>query len=276
MRTIERILLTTNLLPDSDRAMERAVQLAVQHGADLTALYAMQPGDGLSASPYDRMTPHDIEAEMRRHLQAIPQAAALAPLVTVIKGGIDEAAADFAEMWKPDIMVAGVHRSDTLQDMFSVTTIEKISVASPVPLLVVRNKPFAPYASALVPVDFLDNSAASVVSAMALVPQGNVHLLHVFDVPGDASLLPPHSTQGFDEEFQGLLAGVEIGPRIVGTSVRHGFAMSEIVEAAHAELPDVIVMGTKGRRGVGRVLMGSTAHDVLERLPSDVLLVRAP
>lgn len=274
MKSIERILLTTNLAPHSDRAMERAVQLAAQFGADLAVLYAIQSTSGLPASPYDRMTINDIEAEVRRHLLAVPQAASLAPMVTVVKGAVDEVAGDYAELWKPDLMVAGAHRSDTIKDMFAVTTVERISVASPAPLLVVRNKPFGPYGSALVPVDFLDNSRVSAEAAMTLVPEGSVHLLHVFYASGVVSAVAPPSASGFEEDFATLLGGIDVGHRFIGTSVRYGPAMYEIIETAHAELPDVIVMGTEGRIGVGRVLMGSTAHEVLEHLPSDVLLVR--
>lgn len=276
MKAVERILLATNLAPHSDRAMERAVQLAAQFGADLTVLYAIQPTAGPPASPYDRMTPHGIEAEVRRHLMAVPQAASLAPMVTAVKGGVAEQAAAYAELWKADLMVAGVHRCHLLKEVFAVTTIERISIASPVPLLVVRNKPFGPYGSALVPVDFLDTSRPSVEAAMTLVPEGVVHLLHVFDVPGAVSAITPPSASGFDADFAQLLDGIDVGRRAVGLTVRNGSAIHEIIETANTELPDLIVMGTEGRSGIGRILMGSTAHEVLEHLPSDVLLVRAP
>jgi universal stress protein E len=44
-----------------------------------------------------------------------------------------------------------------------------------------------------------------------------------------------------------------------------------VAEAVHA---DVIVMGAVSRRGLRRVLMGSTAEDVLERLPCDAFVVK--
>lgn len=275
MKSLGRILLATNLTPHSDRAMERAVQLAAEHCADLSVIYALQPGN--EAPPaIDRMAPADIEAEIRRHLRAIPKASGLTSEVVVAKGAIDEATRDYAELWKPDLMVAGAHRSDTIKDMFAITTVERISVASPAPLLVVRNKPFGPYGSTLVPVDFLDNSRASIEAAMTLAPGARLHLLHVFDAPGTASTVAPLPANGFEEEFAALLDGIDTRRHAIATSVRHGPAMHEIIEAAHARLPDLIVLGTEGRRGIDRMLMGSTAHEVLEHLPSDILLVRAP
>jgi nucleotide-binding universal stress UspA family protein len=49
-----------------------------------------------------------------------------------------------------------------------------------------------------------------------------------------------------------------------------------IVEQAKSRHCDLIVMGTHGRRGAGRALLGSDAELVLRLSPVPVLLVRAP
>jgi universal stress protein A len=47
-----------------------------------------------------------------------------------------------------------------------------------------------------------------------------------------------------------------------------------IVKAARSIHADLIVIGTHGRRGLSRVLLGSVAEDVLRRAPCPVLAVR--
>lgn len=49
-----------------------------------------------------------------------------------------------------------------------------------------------------------------------------------------------------------------------------------IVAAAEAEGADLIVMGTTGRGGVGRMLMGSTSDFVIRNATMPVLTVRSP
>lgn len=49
-----------------------------------------------------------------------------------------------------------------------------------------------------------------------------------------------------------------------------------IVAQATAWKADLIVLGTHGRRGVGRILLGSDAEQVLRIAPVPVLLIRAP
>ena len=55
-----------------------------------------------------------------------------------------------------------------------------------------------------------------------------------------------------------------------------GEPAAEIVELAKEEGVDLIVMGTHGRTGLGRLLMGSVAESVVRRAPCPVLTFKAP
>jgi nucleotide-binding universal stress UspA family protein len=56
--------------------------------------------------------------------------------------------------------------------------------------------------------------------------------------------------------------------------LRSGLATIEIVEAAHAEHADLVVLGTHGRTGLAHVLLGSVAERVVRTAPCPVLTVR--
>ena len=56
--------------------------------------------------------------------------------------------------------------------------------------------------------------------------------------------------------------------------VIEGDARDTILETARTVHADLIVIGTHGRRGLARVLLGSVAEDVLRRAPCPVLAVR--
>ncbi len=55
-----------------------------------------------------------------------------------------------------------------------------------------------------------------------------------------------------------------------------GDAATEIVARAEEVKADLIVMGTHGRTGVGRLLLGSVAEAVLRRAPCPVLTLKMP
>jgi nucleotide-binding universal stress UspA family protein len=276
---IRRILLATDLTAGADRAGERAIQLALEHGAELAALYSL--GEfrvaGLRPSSHEGLSPSEIEAEILRHLAVLPGGDGIVPTVVTSDKPIDEAMAEFAAYWRPDIMVAGAHRSDTLLDLFSLSTVERISVADPSPLLVVRGKTFGAYASALLPTDFSGLGRPALDQALRLIGKGRVQILHVFDVPLASAALEHAELDrsgSFAEDFAALLRGVEAGERVVDTRVMRGPTAKCILDMVRDDRPDLVVMGTAGRSGVGRAIFGSTAHELLEYLPTDVLLVR--
>ncbi len=61
----------------------------------------------------------------------------------------------------------------------------------------------------------------------------------------------------------------------VDTLLRRGFAPEAIMETAEERDADLIVMGTHGRTGLSRLLMGSVAENVLPRASCPVLIVKA-
>lgn len=62
----------------------------------------------------------------------------------------------------------------------------------------------------------------------------------------------------------------------VRTVVRNGSPSAEIVELASEEHADLVIMGTHGRGGMSRVLLGSVADRVIRTAPCPVLTVRKP
>lgn len=67
------------------------------------------------------------------------------------------------------------------------------------------------------------------------------------------------------------LAAEGVAARVV---VKVGLAWKEIVSLAAEEHADMIVMGTQGRTGLERLLLGSVAERVIRRAPCPVLTVR--
>ena len=55
-----------------------------------------------------------------------------------------------------------------------------------------------------------------------------------------------------------------------------GDPASEIVRLAVEEKPDLIVLGTHGRSGISRLLMGSVAENVMRKAPCPVVTLKQP
>jgi nucleotide-binding universal stress UspA family protein len=147
------------------------------------------------------------------------------------------------------------------------------------------------YQRILVPVDGSATSTKGLTEAIALarLTGGRLRLLHLVDEmpfvmgsPGDvaltADLLPLLRQAGADvlarAQAQARAAGVVSDSVLIDT---YGERLSERVAQAVREWDaDLVVLGTHGRRGVGRMLLGSDAEQVLRTATVPVLLVRAP
>lgn len=62
--------------------------------------------------------------------------------------------------------------------------------------------------------------------------------------------------------------------RAVEIEVRQGDAASEIIAAAEQRQADVVVLGSRGRSGLTRMMLGSVARNVLSGTDASVLIVR--
>jgi nucleotide-binding universal stress UspA family protein len=110
-------------------------------------------------------------------------------------------------------------------------------------------------------------------------------ILHAYKIPALASLA--QAPVGVYEDFlravetdaekrlDALVAHARVRRIDARGLLRHGLADEEILEAAAKEKVDLIVMGTHGRRGASRLLMGSIASRVVSRAPCPVMTLRA-
>jgi nucleotide-binding universal stress UspA family protein len=140
-----------------------------------------------------------------------------------------------------------------------------------------------PIKTILHPTDFSEPSGHAFRLACALARDYGARLVvaHAFTLPMYGSpemgpLIP--DPQVVEDELRARLEGVR--PSDTAIAVEHrlciGDAAGEIVALAREVKADLIVMGTHGRSGVGRLLLGSVAEAVLRRAPCPVLTLKMP
>jgi universal stress protein A len=141
----------------------------------------------------------------------------------------------------------------------------------------------------VVPTDFSDcaEEAWKLAQRVAETLQSEVILVHVFVAPpiyGDPLTISADKTWEVYEKAQQWVAealdktaaqakdkGVTVRP-----IMRTGSPVQEIVDLARSEQAGLVIMGTHGRGGMSRVLLGSVADRVIRLAPCPVLTVRTP
>lgn len=140
-----------------------------------------------------------------------------------------------------------------------------------------------PFQKILVPIDFDASSEKALATALALAPKdGKVVLFHVVELPsfaysGSAAVVSDLLGQ-LERDAQAALEKVvarakETFPNVEGM-LRSGSPAPEIQEAIKQVEPDLVVMGTHGRKLVDRVLLGSVAEKTVRLSKVPVMTVR--
>jgi nucleotide-binding universal stress UspA family protein len=140
----------------------------------------------------------------------------------------------------------------------------------------------------LVAVDFTETSDKAFDFALELAAKfdAEVTAVHAFEIPvigfPDGALVATADIASRIQEAarQGLDAAVSArqgrgGVKIEGV-LREGSAQEEIKTVAEGHKCDLIVIGTHGRKGLARALLGSVAENVIRTVKIPVMVIHGP
>lgn len=141
------------------------------------------------------------------------------------------------------------------------------------------------YETILVPTDGSGHAARAFDHALSLAAttDATIHLLYVVDVRTVGGLTADMDPSRILDslEKRGERAMSELKSRAdargvpVETAIRNGIPSETILEYADDVGADLLVMGTEGRTGVERLLLGSVTERVVRSADLPVLTVRA-
>jgi nucleotide-binding universal stress UspA family protein len=137
----------------------------------------------------------------------------------------------------------------------------------------------------LVPIDFSDHAEVIIewASHLAVEHESEIILLHVYHLPiefqqVEGAYLPADFWNTVKEEALRSLSKYGDQLRARGLAVREvtreGYPATVIEEEVEREDADMVVIGTRGRTGLGHMLLGSIAERVVQKAACPVLTVK--
>jgi nucleotide-binding universal stress UspA family protein len=140
----------------------------------------------------------------------------------------------------------------------------------------------------LFPTDFSEGSSQALQYAVDLTKKygAKLYVVHViYDVAKTAGWYVPHVS--VDQMYKDIQEGAKkelekFGVEALGEvknierTVLTGVPHEEVMNFAKKNKIDLIIMGTHGRKGIDRILFGSTAAQIVRFAPCPVLTVRLP
>lgn len=278
----ECIVLATDLSARCDRALDRSAQLAAQWGATLVALNVLDPvalpdqALAWARGASDDALMHLARQELARDLAGL-KVRAQARIVR--SNDPAEAIAQAAVAARAGLVVTGVARNEPLGRLLLGSTVERLARVLQPPLLVVRNRAHAPYRRVLVATDFSAAARQALQTAVRLFPGSELVVYHAHAAPlAGLAGAPPAPAAGLKaarKACDAFVAGSELPAHAaLQTVVEQGAVASTLPRYARAHQIDLVVVGAKGGSALRDLLLGNTAAQLLQWLPSDTLLVR--
>lgn len=297
-----RILLAVDGSLSSDRATELVSTFPLPPESVIRVVAVQQPFVDVLAMSWASVGESGIgdeteEEQDARHLKEAIERAEITlkrPDLTLegslVRGRPATAIVDEASAMEADLVVVGSRGHGTIATMVLGSTASEVVDHAPCPVLVARSGMLGTVALA----DDGSPSARAaelVVATWPLFADREISVVGVAEVgvpvaagftPGLYDQVLESYTRSVDEARQQVTEATQSvanrlsdAGRVATTVALEGDPASEIVRYATERRTGTIVMGTHGRTGLARLLLGSVARKVLVHAPCSVLIVRA-
>jgi len=287
------IIAGCDLSAPSDHALERAIGVALLHGAKLVLVHAQASEaqvvevDNAILAQLGEVSAAIRAEEAARLAGKLAEIQALGLRAAVISriGAPDEVLAAAAHDERAELIVVGTHGhtgiSRFLLGSVANTTIRR----APCDVLVVRGDPVrAAFHKPLIATDFSPAATKALARAASVLDPGSpIEVVHAWQLPAGSwgATLLGQARFPWSTVRDAVLASAKAqADKLVA---EHGHALhvelvqgppaSVITETAERGAHDLIVVGAHGNRGFRRLLLGSVAESAVRHAPCSVLVV---
>jgi nucleotide-binding universal stress UspA family protein len=188
---------------------------------------------------------------------------------------------DSAAAVKADLIAMGTHDHSRMTEVFVGSISHRILLHATVPTLIVKRKA-RPVARVLLAVEGRED-AIRLRTWLTSYPFKNPVAVTILSVVPSLHIANPHLMAGLEgwseqskrhaEQVVTDMAQALASPQFtVATDVRLGDPVTTVCEAGNSH--DLIVIGSHGRKGLDRFLLGSVSHGIVHQTGCSVLVVR--
>ena len=282
---LSSVVVPTDFSEGAQLALERALRLPLGPKSKVTLLHVV-PDDIPGTLRKDAIA--EGERSLEKALARVHQVAidrGLSPrqfVADVVEGDGAEQIIKRAHTVEADVVCMGRHGRNSLVELRLGSTSRRVVKLGDVPVLLVRSPAPQAYRRVLIAVDLTFASNKILKAARPYVDEKcEVEVLHASSVPyEDYVVVSGDRAEEFREEalksatkdLTTLVTkwGVKAETRVLG-----GDARLLIIEEAKARKTELIIVGTHGRKGVRKLILGSVAEWTMTHATCDVLVTRS-
>ncbi|HZE21857.1 MAG TPA: universal stress protein [Desulfobaccales bacterium] len=275
-----KVLICTDGSPESERAITAALDLAKTMDSKVFLLEVVYFLAGYEMQSPDTLTPPVVNLELMEaqekavkerletwKTRAAEKGVTLEPRIRTSGSAYEGILEEAAEL-QPDLIIMGRHGYTGLTRLLMGSVTARVIGHSDCHVLVVPQEAALSFARLLIASDGSPYSEAAWVEAVSLAKAMDSYLIAVSVAAADGNI--PAATKVVRTlELEAEKAGIRLE-----TMLPLGRADEGIIKAAEFKEASLIVVGSHGRTGLMRLLMGSVAERVIGQANCGVLVVK--
>lgn len=268
----QRLLVCSDSSPASQGAFQAGLSLARAFGCQVFLLQVLEVSPAMAALAPEALV--SWEEEVRSHLEGLRQRAqsqgiSLTPVVRTAEAAYAGIVAE-AQHLQIDLIIMGRLGKTGLARLLLGSTAARSIGLSPVNVLIVPAETPLAWERLLVASDGSPFSEAAVAEALRLACLWGSRLYGLSVAREEGELPEAEAIVG------GMLTQANALGLLLETRVTVGVPDDAIVRLARELGVDLIILGSHGRTGFPRLLLGSVAERVIGTSPCPVLVVKKP
>lgn len=291
-----RILLATDFSTDAETARALIAGMAVPAGSAVRVVHAVEPLPMVAAFAPAAVTTISEGAERQAREQLRTAAAGLEGPgrtvdVAIGYGRGADVVIDEALAFHPDLIVMGSRGRGAIASAVLGSVSAEVIDRAPCPVLIARKKTLsavlladdgsasAALGAALVTAPFLRGTAVRVVSVV-----DSPYPLLTGDPTGAGTMAAvsayeevlPILREAHAKVARERVASLAAAGVTASAEIREGDTVAELVASAVDHRDDLVIVGSRGKTGIRRLVLGSVARGVLFAAPCSVLVAHPP
>jgi nucleotide-binding universal stress UspA family protein len=286
MKLVKRILVATDFSPSADDALKTATSIAKQFQSEVLLLHVI-PGDVEATTEERQLVEKTVAKRLQERADQL-QIAGVPTVETLVRHGVAfsqiDAAANECDV---NVIVIGAGKLTDAGQFYLGTTAGRLRRKAAKPVWVVSPESSPTIDKILCPVDFSSASARALRNAIHLARGLSAELTVMsvlqslsnyyedpveVDDPIDQNDIP---LQTRAREMDRFLQDFDWHGIVLHKIISRGKPHHEIVRMAREQGMKLIVMGSIGRTGVARILIGGVARKVAQQMPCSIITVRS-
>ena len=285
MKLLDKILVATDFSAGANSAVEHAILLAKTFKSEILLLHVVPH---IAGDPTVSNMLNDKVAARLQDLRTSIESKNVAVCDAAVAVGIPfDQIIQYSDRHNVNVIMIGAGEKDATDRFQLGITAERLIREATMPVWVVKVDSPLGIKKILCPVDYSDPSRRALTNAVHLARNYNAELtvVTVIQAPRwfesiDRSLqVPDAQTESEVSEQESslddFLRDVELHGVTWKKLVRRGVPHQEILAVAAEDEADLIALGTVGKSGLARILMGSVTKKVCREMPCSVITMKS-